>query len=76
MLIFVLVCITWFCNHLGEEKRVVALLLLSFGCLVTLNALWLFITVPWVSLQCVIVVFLDHTLLLLGVLSTFAISSC
>ena len=38
-----------------------ALLLLSFRCLVTANVLWPFLTVPWVGLQCVIVVFSDHT---------------
>ena len=42
----------------------VALLLLSFGCLVTVNILWLFLTVPWVCLQFVFVVFPDHTHLL------------
>ena len=42
----------------------VALILLSFGCLVTVNILWLFLTVPWVGLECVIVVFSDHTHLL------------
>ena len=46
----------------------VALLLLSFGCLVTVNILWLFLTVPWVGMQCVIVVFPDHTHLLSDVL--------
>ena len=25
------------------------------------NVLWLFITVPWVGLQCVIVIFPDHS---------------
>ena len=42
----------------------VALLLLSFGSLVTVNVLWLFLTVLWVSLQFMIVVFTDHTHLL------------
>ena len=42
----------------------VALILLFFGCLVTVNILWLFLTVPWVGLECVIVVFSDHTHLL------------
>ena len=42
----------------------VALLLLSFGCLVTVNVLWLFLTMPWVGLQFVSVVFPDHTRLL------------
>ena len=45
----------------------VALLLLSYRFIVTINILWLFFTVPCVFLQCVIVVFPDHTLLLLGV---------
>ena len=44
-----------------SPKRVQAFLLLSCGCVVTMGVLWLFITVPWVGLQCVIVVFPDHT---------------
>ena len=39
----------------------VAALLLSYRCIVTINVLWLFLTVPQVCLQCVIVVFPDHT---------------
>ena len=35
------------------------------------NVLWLFLAVPWVSLQCVIVFFHDHTHLLFTKLSTF-----
>ena len=31
---------------------------------VTINVLWLFLTVPWVGLQCVILVFPDHIQLL------------
>ena len=42
----------------------VALLLLSLGCRVTVNILWLFLTVSWLGLQCVIVVFPNHTYLL------------
>ena len=38
-----------------------ALLLLSFGCLVSVNVLWLFLTVLWAGLQFVFVVFPDHT---------------
>ena len=38
------------------------LLCLSFNFLVIV--LWLFLTVPWVGQQCVIVVFPDHTHLL------------
>ena len=44
------------------KSKLVALLSLSSWCLVI--AVWLFLTVPWVSLQFVIVVFLDHTYLL------------
>ena len=40
-------------------------MLLSFYC-VTVNVLWLFFTFPWVGLQIVIVVFPDHTRLLLN----------
>ena len=39
----------------------VALLLLSYRCIVTINVLLLFLAVPWAGLQCVIVVFPDHT---------------
>ena len=39
----------------------VALLLLSVGYLSSVNVLWLFITVPWVGQQFVIVFFPDHT---------------
>ena len=35
-----------------------------YRCLLTFCVLWLFITVLWVGLQCVIVVFSDHTQLL------------
>ena len=49
---------------LKRKRELVALLLLSFGCLVTVNILWLFFTVTWVGLQYVIVVFADHTYLL------------
>ena len=46
------------------KGELVALFYLSFLCLVTINVLWLFLTVPWVGLQCVIVIFPDHTQLL------------
>ena len=45
-------------------KGLVALLYVSSRCLVTVSGLWLFLTVPWVGLQCVILVFSDHTSLL------------
>ena len=43
------------------KRKLVALLLLSYRCIVTINILWLFLTVSWVGLQCVVVVFADHT---------------
>ena len=47
-----------------KKRELVALLLLSFGCLVTLNVLCLFLTVSWVGLWFDIVVFPDQTRLL------------
>ena len=44
---------------LTRERELVALLLLSFGCLVVVGVLSLFLRVPWVGLQFVIVVFPD-----------------
>ena len=38
-------------------------------CLVTVNVLWLFSTVSWLSLQCVIEEFPDHTHLLFVLVS-------
>ena len=46
---------------LKRKRELVGLLLLSYGCLVTVNAPWLFLTVPWIGLQYVIVVYPDHT---------------
>ena len=37
---------------------------ISYKCIVTINVLWLFLTVKWVGLQCVIVIFPDYTHLL------------
>ena len=50
---------------LTRKRELVALLLLPLGCLVTVNVFRLFLTVPRVGLQFVIVVFLDHIHLLL-----------
>ena len=44
---------------IGKETELVALLSLSSRCLVVV--LWLFLAVPWVCLQFVIVVFSGHT---------------
>ena len=65
-----LFCYALLCVHfsfaiiLKRKRKLVALLLLSYRCIVTINVLWLFFTVPWVVLQYVIVVFPDHTHLL------------
>ena len=62
-----LLCYALLCVHssfaiiVKRKRKLVALLLLSYRCIVTVNVRWLFLTVPWVGLQCVIVVFLDHT---------------
>ena len=69
MFVFVVLC-TYICVHpsisviLKRNRNLVALLLLSYRCIVTIHVLWLFLTVPLVGLQCVIVVFPDHTHLL------------
>ena len=47
---------------LVAKRELVALLSLSSWCLVIV--VWIFLAVPWVSLQFVIVVFPDHTHLL------------
>ena len=45
----------------SRRGREVALLLLSYKCLVTENVLWLFLAVPWVGLQSVTVIVPNHT---------------
>ena len=65
-----LFCYALLCVHssfaiiLKRKRKVVALLLLSYRCIVTINDLWLFLMVPWVDLQCVIALFPDYTHLL------------
>ena len=53
---------------LTRKRELVTLILLSFGCLVTENVLWLFLTVPWIGPEFVIVVFPDHTHILFTVI--------
>ena len=58
---YALLCIhSSFAIILEMKKKLVALLLLSYRCIVTVNVLWSFLTAPWVGLQCVIVVFPHH----------------
>ena len=73
-----LLCYAFLCVHssfaiiLNKKRKLVALILLSNRCNVTINYLWLFVTVPRVGLQYVIVVFPDHTHVLFG----RTVSSC
>ena len=73
MFFFVLVCTTLiqnkFCNHLEDEERAGCFAFIVYECSVTVYVLWLFLTVPWVDLQYVIVVFSDHTHLLFNLIS-------
>ena len=63
--LFWLLCVySSFAIILKRKRKLVAFLLLSYRCIVTINVLRLFLTVPWGGLQCVIVVFSDHTHLL------------
>ena len=61
--VFVLLCITLFCNHLEEDERAgcLAFIVLQMSCYCKCS-----VTLPHgaVCLQCVIVVFPDHTHLL------------
>ena len=65
-----LFCYTLLCVHfmfaiiLKRSRKLVDLLLLSCRCIATINVMWLFLTVPWVGLQCVIDVIPNHTNLL------------
>ena len=65
MFVFVLLCITLcpflFCNHLEERKKAGCFAIIVLQMIWYYNVLWLFLTVPWVGLQCAIVVFPDHT---------------
>ena len=59
---YALLCVfSSFAIILKRKRKLVTLLLLSYRCIFTINVLWLFIVVLWVGLQCVIVVFPDHT---------------
>ena len=62
---YALLCVpSSFAIILKRKRKTVVLLLLSYICIVTINVLRLFLMVPWVGLQHVIVVFPDHTHLL------------
>ena len=64
-----LFCYALLCVHSSfaiilKKRKLVALLLLSYRQIVSINVLWLFFMVPWVGLQYVIVIFAYHTHLL------------
>ena len=62
VLCYALLCVhSSFAIILKRKRKLVDLLLLSNRCIVTVDVRWLFLTVPWVGMQCVIVVFPDHT---------------
>ena len=70
-----LFCYALLCVHssfaiiLMRKIKLVALLLLSYKCIVAIIVLWLFLTVLWVGLQYVTVVFPNHTHLLFDILT-------
>ena len=74
-------CYALLCVHssfaliLKRRRKLIALLLLSYRCIVTINVIWLFLTVTRVGLQFVIVVFPDHTHLLLWSLAGRGLAS-
>ena len=76
-----LFCCALLCVHssfaiiLKRMRKLVAWLLLSYRCTITINVLWLFLTVPCVGLQCVIVVFPGYTHLLFYVLNQIFMGS-
>ena len=63
-----LFCLGMFCLvsslHFQSSMELVALLLLLFLCLVTVNVLWFFPVAPRAALHCAIMAFPDHTHLL------------
>ena len=63
MLVFVLLYIVSFLvlQSSDQEESVGCFAFIASWSLVTVNVLWLFLTVPWVGLWCLIVVFFDHT---------------
>ena len=69
---YALLCVySSFAINFKRKRKLVVVLLLSYRCIVTMIVLWLLLTVPWVSLQCVIVVFPDHAHLRFGILWGF-----
>ena len=68
MLVYILVriilCPLMVRNNLVQKAIVGCFALIVFLCFVTVNGWCIFLYIPWVCLQCVIVIFPDHTQLL------------
>ena len=58
---YALLCVHSFFYHLEEEEKTGCFAIIVLHNIVTINVLWLFLTVQWVVLLCVTVVFSDHT---------------
>ena len=55
-----------------KKRKLVASLLWSYSFIIDINVLMVFLMVLWVGMQCVIVVFPDHThLLFFFIINTF-----
>ena len=52
---------------LKSSEELVAYFYVSFRCIVAVIVLWIFFTMQWVSLQCLIVEYPDHMLLLITI---------
>ena len=64
VLLFATLCPSSFATILMAKREWVVLQYLFSWCIVTVGVLLLFLTVSYASMQCVIVVFPDHTYLL------------
>ena len=76
LFVFVLLSIILCPFFLKRKRKLIALLLLSNRSIVSINVPSLFLTVSWACLQCVIVVFPDHTHLLFVLLSLLKRQEC
>ena len=74
---YALLCVhSSFAIILKRKRKLVALFVLSYRCIVTIDILWLFLKVLWVGLQCVIVAFPDHAHLLFVIIVSLACRCC
>ena len=65
----ILCVVSSFCNHVDEEERAGCLAFIVLWMCCYYIFLWLFLTVPWVGLRFVIMVFPDHSHLLSDICS-------